>query len=62
METYREIPLRKDSRLTPVQEGIKRGLKSLYNTDELASSPRFEALMKRLQQKEDEITSSCRDC
>ena len=51
METYRENTLGGDTGLTPVQQGIKRGLKGLY-TDELPHSSRIEALMKRLEQKD----------
>jgi hypothetical protein len=51
METHRETAPVKDAGLTPVQEGLKRGLAGLYNVTELSRSPRIEALMQRLEQK-----------
>jgi hypothetical protein len=50
MEAYREVADRKDG-LTPVQQGVKRGLRGLYE-DELPNSSRIDALMKRLEEKE----------
>ena len=51
METYRETLPRKNTRLTPVQHGIRRGLENLYYIDDLPGSARIDALMKRLAQK-----------
>ncbi len=43
METFRESA--KDAGLSPVQQGVKRGLKGLYDADEMLSSSRIDELM-----------------
>jgi hypothetical protein len=48
MEPYSETAQPMDAQLTPLQQGVRRGLEILYNADELANSHRIDALMKRL--------------
>ncbi len=48
MEPYPEI--KRDARLTPVQQGVRRGLNILFNIDDLAESCRIDDLMRRLAQ------------